>query len=30
VVSINERYHEPFPADQVKETVERLRGEATE
>ena len=30
VVSINERYHEPFPADQVKGTVERLRGEAAE
>jgi NADH-quinone oxidoreductase subunit E len=28
VVSVNERYHEPFPADQVPELIAQLRAEA--
>ena len=28
VVSVNERYHEPFPAEQVPELVARLRADA--
>ena len=30
VVSVDERYHEPFPADQVRPLLERLRAEAGE
>jgi NADH:ubiquinone oxidoreductase subunit E len=28
VVSVDERYHEPFPAAQVPELIARLRAEA--
>jgi hypothetical protein len=28
VVSVNERYHEPFPAEQVSELVAQLRADA--